>query len=805
MKPEFLKLNYLIAAFVALTNFLSFGQNNPALISYVIDTTCDGYWGMTAVASVVVQDVNNDSTYINIISYDAALYINVYASTPAYVPGSATRIFEIYVDPLFGVPAGINLSDVDIEIVGNTALDPGTTFTTLNALAVTPNPVIDDGGFFSTPICENNVVDLRLYFSPLGGEYTWGGVYDVAYMFDPALYLASGIGHMDYAYTDPLTGCSTILGGTAVVISAPTLSVITNTSTCGNSDGSASATMSGGLGPYDVYWSNGFAETVGTTSAISSLSAGAYYINITDVNGCKEMAPAPISDDDIAIVPVVTNEDCIDQSADGAINLTIMPSTGSVSSIFWSNGESTEDISGLYRGEYSVQIHTTADCHAYQVYQVLSQPELSVTATTADGFCFTASPGMIDLTVTGGNPPYNFVWNTLATTEDVSSLSPGFYTCAVIDSKGCNTSIGKSIFAMDGPFVNLWWITKATCSGTEGHIEIYPGEGPSPIESVTWSNGATTEDLSGVGPGWYTCTVEDEAGCKAIAKWEIPAIPPVQPEICLLTVDTSLIFNEIVWQKDDFPGVAGFRIYREASSYGFYEMVADQDYSEVSSFQDNAASPIDRSWRYMISTYDACGVESFMSYKHKTIQVVANTSDMINYDLSWDDYEGINYATVKLERYDDVNGWQELATLPFGTNTYADAPPVIAGLDYLVSFNLSVPCSSTKASGIDYNSSRSNTSGGLFNPGGSTSKIADEKVGTTLVFPNPVNDQLTVRIDKPEEFSGFELCDINGKIINTYPVSGNISFIDMSGFRNGVYYLRFVSAEKPVVHKIVKK
>ncbi len=37
-------------------------------------------------------------------------------------------------------------------------------------------------------------------------------------------------------------------------------------------------------------------------------------------------------------------------------------------------------------------------------------------------------------------------------------------------------------------------------------------------------------------------------------------------------------------------------------------------------------------------------------------------------DIAWDDYEGITYTSIDLMRFDDVNGWQNVTTLPIGTN-----------------------------------------------------------------------------------------------------------------------------------------
>ncbi len=155
-------------------------------------------------------------------------------------------------------------------------------------------------------------------------------------------------------------------------------------------------------------------------------------------------------------------------------------------------------------------------------------------------------------------------------------------------------------------------------------------------------------------------------------------------------------------------------------------------------------------WRYYITAYDACGNESDPSFVHKTIHVVANTSNGTDYTISWDNYEGFVYSSVDVFRFDSTNGWQTITNIPYGTNLAFDTPPILTGLDYMIEFVLTSSCTSTKAQ--DHNSTRSNKTASIFSGGGTTVQIQDEEMGIISIFPNPTNGILTLQVDNPELF-----------------------------------------------------
>ena len=96
----------------------------------------------------------------------------------------------------------------------------------------------------------------------------------------------------------------------------------------------------------------------------------------------------------------------------------------------------------------------------------------------------------------------------VSTDADPSGLAAATYTCTVTDANGCTTTEAVTITENDA-VVASGTVTEITCFGlTNGAIDLSVAGGSSSY-TYSWSNGATTQDLTGLAAGTYTVTITE--------------------------------------------------------------------------------------------------------------------------------------------------------------------------------------------------------------------------------------------------------------------------------------------------------
>jgi len=195
----------------------------------------------------------------------------------------------------------------------------------------------------------------------------------------------------------------------------------------------------------------------------------------------------------------------------------------------WSNGASTDSISGLKAGLYSVTVRDAKGIY-YSFNFNITQPSKvnDEVALFSNITCNGANNGKIVLAVSGGVKPYQYLWSpVIGTTDSLANLAPGAYTCRVTDSNNCISSVSFNITQPAVLRDSTISVTNATCYGTNnGSANIAVTGGTKPYK-YNWSGGGgTNANAINLFAGTYTCTVNDSNGC--VTKDTITVTSPTQ-------------------------------------------------------------------------------------------------------------------------------------------------------------------------------------------------------------------------------------------------------------------------------------
>lgn len=184
---------------------------------------------------------------------------------------------------------------------------------------------------------------------------------------------------------------------------------------------------------YSYQWSNGSSSPIQ-----NNLSPGYYCVTVTSsYNGqlkCQQVECFIVG----VYWPQITADNittsCYGQST-GGVDISV----GGASSPYtyqWSNGSTSEDLTNVAAGTYTVTATDATGCSWAETYTVPSYTEIFISNTT-EVTCPGYSVGEIDMTVSGGKPPYSYQWSNGSTSSNLTGLSSGTYTLSMTDDNGC--------------------------------------------------------------------------------------------------------------------------------------------------------------------------------------------------------------------------------------------------------------------------------------------------------------------------------------------------------------------------------
>lgn len=304
-------------------------------------------------------------------------------------------------------------------------------------------------------------------------------------------------------------GPDTILEPTALT---STLDNIVDASCYAYNDGQILTTTSGGVGPYTFFWSDS-----SNVEDLIGIFAGTYFATITDSNGCELNIGPHIVNQPTQIVPVLDSVTSLACNGDvnGAVYISVSGGNGPYIYV-WNNGQVNQDIVNLPGGNYFSTVTDLDGCFSIAgPYTVVEPAAIGIAGSTVSNVtCNGLGNGVVDITVTGGTIPFTYSWSNSAVSEDLINVNPGTYSTTMVDANGCSFVAGPFIISEPTVLSSLVAASQdvACLNDNNGTIDVEVSGGTAPY-SFSWSNAATSEDLTGLTSGTYTQTVTDANGC----------------------------------------------------------------------------------------------------------------------------------------------------------------------------------------------------------------------------------------------------------------------------------------------------
>ncbi len=298
--------------------------------------------------------------------------------------------------------------------------------------------------------------------------------------------------------------------------------------------------------PTDFAWN--FNDPLSGTDSVSTVAGpqhtfsapGTYNITVTAGGNGLPSFTATKQVTILSVSASITKPVACSGGATGAALVTATASPNAIS-YRWntSPAQLTAAATGLAAGSYTVTVTSQNTCTASATVVLIDDP-LLVTATIIQPGCLSAE-GAINLTVSGGQAPYNFAWQPAVSNSDSAiALKDGFYKVAVKDSRSCVVNQQFTIARLQKPVATVAKLSDADCNGMQfGSARVFVTGGTAPYLFIWDADPAKNKDtLSALQEGDHTVQVIDSNGCTATSQ---------------VTIGISGICNEVYFPNSFSP------------------------------------------------------------------------------------------------------------------------------------------------------------------------------------------------------------------------------------------------------------
>lgn len=286
----------------------------------------------------------------------------------------------------------------------------------------------------------------------------------------------------------------------------------TNVTCFGYDDGTAKLDILGGSGGYIISWDPPGGETA---DSIYGLSAGTYYVTVTDGNACLSTNYVEITEPE----QIDNNETFENITCFGYNNgkIIITPTGGTLPyNYVWSHSTVFTDslADNLDAGNYSISVIDGNNCVEISSIDITQPDPLVFDLFIKDDItCYGDGDGYISFNMFGGTPDYTYTWSNGYTETSVDMLSEGLYSINVTDIHNCEIDTTVEIVEPE-KLIIVPVLRMPTCPDIQdGSIELNIAGGRLPY-TIYWDDGSFDEDLYEIRSGIYDVLINDSSFCE---------------------------------------------------------------------------------------------------------------------------------------------------------------------------------------------------------------------------------------------------------------------------------------------------
>ncbi len=470
-----------------------------------------------------------------------AYTIEIYGSAPDYsiqelYPGTGVSGYT-FVGTGSVVPPGPNNYYPNVPVNGGSG-----TLASFNVTKINTTYNLN----LSTPGTNYQVGDiLTILGTNVGGATPANDITITVISLQPSDIVPLGIGVTTYTQTNLYAGTYTInlIDSCLPINNVYTIDIYISSGTsvsitgirdtlCDLPNGAITAETSNyyGLATFSLYEQDGTYVTSGTlisdTYVFNDVEGGYYYVIGDDGGGCTGQSATFLVKSSITVdygFYVVNNAGCSVDNA-GAIYITGLTGTPPYTYL-WSNGETTQNITGITSGSYSVQVEDSTGC-----IKTLGATVIDVEPVSFGSFdltppsCFVGD-GEITVNVIGGTPPYSYLGSngvngiSFAQSYTFTGLGSGNFTVTVTDAGLCTFTQSITLLTPNSFTLVSFNTTNSFCNDSSGKVVISLVGGTAPYNfKITDSSGNTYNQtsmttpnatFSGLKSGIYSIEIED--------------------------------------------------------------------------------------------------------------------------------------------------------------------------------------------------------------------------------------------------------------------------------------------------------